>query len=320
MAIPSQVLDAEKKVDDYFEKQGTPEEEPEEKVEPTEEPEGETTEEQPGPSLEAPEEKEEPVKDADYWKQRFKVMEGKVKSEIPALMRQVDTLTGHNAELSQILGDLQRKVEEKEQPKVGKEALTDEEKEALEELGFDDNVLNIIGKVFKNPSVDKIDVIDRELKEIKGNVHQDASHRFYAELDNPSNGVSDWNDLDKDPQFVSYLSNNVIPYTSTPIRRVWDQAIKALDSKTVISIMSDFKKGTRKETPTVTSPRKKVVEPSRGKAVSVSTASAPGKVWKLAEIKSFYKDAALGRKYSDEDYKKIDKEIWQAQLEGRVTQ
>ena len=76
MGIPAQVLRQEEEADRLM---GNPEEEEIQESEESEEVTEEAPEEEPAPQ------EDEPQKDRAYWEQRFKVMEGKFKSEVPRL-------------------------------------------------------------------------------------------------------------------------------------------------------------------------------------------------------------------------------------------
>ena len=125
MGIPAQVLQQEEEAEKLM---GNPDPEEQEAEESEEE-----SEEAPEQQEEsAPQEEVEDEHDRAYWEQRFKVMEGKFKSEVPRLSDQIRDLNSQNDKLTSLIATMNTKAPEAPVPTEGS-YLTDEEFDKLED-------------------------------------------------------------------------------------------------------------------------------------------------------------------------------------------
>jgi len=341
MAIPDQALAAEKKADEMLEKMindETPgEETPDLDIEGEEKevvPEGEEPGQEPGEEPVEGQEEDAPREDTvDYWKQRFKVVEGKL-GEVTTLVDRVNSLTIQNAELSRLLTDARKPKEDEgdeEPPEDGQTFLnlmTEEEREVVDrDLGEDS--LDIIGKVVQRiaddavkPVKDNVETIHRETAKTKEEAYYDTLDAAFPD--------GEWERWNKDPNFNNYMATQKLPYTDTPYKIVLQEADRALDAGKVIEIINDYKKAndlpvSRKKPVPEKKPgppkKQEHVDPKRGAGPEIpSTTTGDGKIWTVKEIREFYKDSAIGKKYTEEERLKIDKDISNAHLEGRIKQ
>jgi hypothetical protein len=304
MGIPAQVLRQEEEAERLM---GNPEED---EIQETEESEEEITEEAPKEEIReepAPQE-EEPVvdeKDRAYWEQRFKVMEGKFKSEVPRLSEQIRDLMGQNDRLTNLIATLQEPNGKK--PEITEGAyLSDEEFEKLEEEGFERSTIDLIGNMAERIAEKRLSGYDTKLDKVASDVEVSSKDRFFSEL---TAKVPDWELLNVDEGFIKWLSEPD-GYSGYTRQQSLDGAYGGMDTAKVANIFNAYKK------PAPSNSLEKQVAPGRGTATA--TPASQKKVWSRGEITKFYSDQVKG-KHSDKEAARLEKDIFLAQKEGRIT-
>ena len=305
MAIPAQVLQQEEEANRLM---GNPEEE---EIQEAEESEEEITEE--APEEEPAPQEEEPQKDRAYWEQRFKVMEGKFKSEVPRLSEQVRDLTGQNDRLTNLVATFQEPKETK--PEVPEGAyLTDEEFQKFEEEGFERSTIDLIGSMAERIAEKRLSKYDSKLDQMSNDVATSAKDRFFSALSVKS---PDWEAVNVDEGFIRWLSEPD-GYSGNTRQQSLDSAYNGMDSAKVANIFNAYKK------PAPSNSLERQVAP--GKGAATATPISQKKTWSKGEITKFYSDQVADqkkpedqRKYSDKQVVKLENDIFLAEKEGRIT-
>ena len=299
MGIPAQVLRQEEEADRLM---GNPEEEEIQESEESEEVTEEAPEEEPAPQEEEPVDDE---KDRAYWEQRFKVMEGKFKSEVPRLSEQVRDLTGQNDRLTNLVATFQEPKETK--PEVPEGAyLTDEEFQKFEEEGFERSTIDLIGSMAERIAEKRLSKYDSKLDQMSNDVATSAKDRFFSALSVKS---PDWEVVNEDEGFIRWLSEPD-GYSGNTRQQSLDSAYNGMDSAKVANIFNAYKK------PAPSNSLERQVAP--GKGAAIATPVSQKKTWSKGEITQFYSDQIKG-KYSEKEAVKLEKDIFLAQKEGRIT-
>ena len=300
MGIPAQVLQQEEEAEKLMGNPDPEEQEAEESEEETEE--APEQQEESAPQEEVIE--EEPKQDRAYWEQRFKVMEGKFKSEVPRLSDQIRDLMSQNDKLTNLIATMSPKEEKPETPKGT--YLTDEESEKLEEEGFERSTVDLIGSMAERIVEKRLSKYDQKVDGIANDVAESSKDRFFSELDSK---VPDWKVINEDSGFLEWLSESD-GYSGSTKQQSLDTAYANMDAGRVAKIFNAYK------TPTHVGKLEKQVAPGKG-AASAATVSQK-KVWSKGEITKFYSDQIKG-KYSEKEAAKFEKDIFLAQKEGRIT-
>ena len=296
MGIPAQVLRQEEEAERLM---GNPEEE-EEEVQEAEESEEEIAEE--APEEEAAPQEDEPQKDRAYWEQRFKVMEGKFKSEVPRLSEQVRDLTGQNDRLTNLVATFQEPKETK--PEVPEGAyLTDEEFQKFEEEGFERSTIDLIGSMAERIAEKRLSKYDSKLDTVVSNAKAADLKSFESGL---AKLIPDWSDQNNDHGFIEWLADD-----EGLMQERLNRAFNKLDVERVAKIFKSY----RAQTSPVNGLEKQVAP---GKGVATATPISQKKTWSMDEITKFYSDQIKG-KYSEKEAVKLEKDIFLAQKEGRIT-
>ncbi len=177
--------------------------------------------------------------DASYWRNRFSVVEGKYKSEVPRLSQEVNTL-------KQTIQELNSKAAI--QPAQGVDAndvLDKFTKAEREEYG--DDLIELVTKVaaqMSPTSSPEITEIKQHMAEVKDDKdteqktqHLQRQEIYLADIDR---GMPDWKAINATPQWIEWL-NGLDPFTGTRRQKALDDAQTSLNAKQIIHIFSEFK-------------------------------------------------------------------------------
>ena len=286
----------------------------------------------------------------DSLKQKLSVLQGKYDAEVKALKDDVNLLntlkhnnrmlTAQVRDLTSLTTDLKKQVEERPAAKDSDSSaklpesflsmISDEDREHLENEGFDQKTVDILGKLFTNKALSQSSV---DLEEIKKEVAINRHRSFWSEL---NSRVSDWetingnaeNNIPGDPAFFDFLDTK-IPYSDKTRLDVLREAQGAMDHEKVIQVFLDFKAlKTPKAPPKAPDdPPKTILDPSKLIDPEGSVAGGDhmneqqpqGKMYTRPEIKQIYDDYAKGVYRGREDeFKKLDADIVRANAEGRI--
>lgn len=146
---------------------------------------------------------------------------------------------------------------------------------------------------------------------------QNALDRFVSDL---SSSVPDWEQMNYDEGFMSWLGAQTVPYTNTPLATVLREAAANYDSKTTIQIFQDYKQQVAPTTPTTPpkpKPKPDVAPPASRTSAPPPTTPTEKKIWTQAEIRDL-SNQYLRKAISKADYEKVQAEINQAIVDGRV--
>lgn len=166
----------------------------------------------------------------------------------------------------------------------------------------------------------RVDQMTQAVETTSQTVALTQQERFDAALDA---AVPDWRQIDSDPAFITFLQG------SSLYGPAWATAIQSLDSATAIEIFGVYKGAAATAPGAVHDDRmqsqlENQVQPDRSRSDTPAPAadSAEPKLWKLSEIQAFYRDLAnpaVRKKYTPAQIDALERDIAQAQTEGRVT-
>jgi chaperonin cofactor prefoldin len=282
---------------------------------------------------------EQPVaaedENSETYKQRWSTLQGMMEAktrETQELRERVASLEGMLSKLSEM------KASEPAEPEPAKDEPPKSllKQEEIEDYGPD--LIDVMKRAAREAVADEIRELRAEntsLKQLVGGVGQKLEtndrQAFYAKLDTV---VDSWRSLNRDPEFLSWLSQQDV-YAGETRQSLLGRAFEANDVNRVAS----FFKGYLKETAAVAEatsegqPPKQATVPSSGK-VPLDTLAAPGannsgsadntsqrsgRMWKESEIGAFYEDARKGKfKGRDAEYRRTENQIQAALSQGRI--
>jgi hypothetical protein len=174
----------------------------------------------------------------------------------------------------------------------------------------------------------KIDGLNTKIATISSGVDETARSRMLAQLDT---SVPDWQKTNVDPEFLKWLQLPD-PYSGGIRMELLTVAFERNDSPRVAAFFRGFLAEEAAVVPALLEPGHKTDAPASGK-VPLETFAAPGRAKSAAatnapvekpeisrgQIAKFYTDVAAGRyKGKDEERVSLEKEIFDAQADGRI--
>lgn len=262
------------------------------------------------PVVQAP----EPAKN-DEWEHRYKVLEGKYRSEVPALSRSVNEAKETIASLQAQLNAMQKASEPKEEKK--KDTRYDEVRgiypemsaiiESLERLESENAKLKS-----KLEAVDgvkeSVDSLSTNVKAVQKTVAEKNYESFLSAI---SAKVADWQVINEGYSFHQWLTGRQ-PGSFDTRQEVLDKAAAVYNPEPVIEIFNAWKdySGASKPKP------KPDVMPARSGADSVPNDK---KVYTQKEVDTFYDKIIKGHYRGKEaEVARIEAEFLAAEREGRL--
>lgn len=247
-----------------------------------------------------PENQAEETRDAFYWQHRFQVLQGKYNAEVPALREEIR--------------NLQTQLQQQPAQQSGKageiaDTLTSQlSEEELEMLGPD--LVQVIQKLVRPQQADngEVEQLKQELNSIKQSEQEHAQAEFWATV---NSRIPDWRQLQSTPEAQAWLAA-IDPLSGVTRNQLLINAQHDLKAYQVVEIFNQLRQATAGNASRI--PAEKVT-PRQSR---VTTTTQPqGNVWTREAITQFYRDKTTGR-YSDDEARQLEADLFKAQQEGRV--
>lgn len=248
---------------------------------------------------------------ADYWRHKFKSLDG--------ILRRKDT---ELEQMRDMLAAMQQSMQNLEQSQASKKPETEEQLVTKEdEQTFGSDLVDLVRRVaqdtvrsLKGELRQEFRGLESQVHEVSNTVQLTAKERFEQKLDahDPS-----WRQLDSDPKFIEWLQ-------ASPTRaREWATAVKALDHEAVAEKFDTYKLLTQQAREREEAPKnerrkqlERQVAPGKSRSVAPErTGDSDKKTWTSSEIARTFSER---KKYSPQEWAKLEREIFAAQQEGRV--
>ncbi len=277
-----------------------------------------------------------PEHDAAYWENRFKIMEGKYKSEIPRQQNQIRDLKQDLTNMRDVMAQMKQQApaapasDAEQKPPAG----TPQRLLKPEEIAdYGDELISVIQRgaqeVF-NPEVAALREEISQLKKQLGGVSQTlTTSQRDSVLDVLTREVPDWKSLNEDEMFLHWL-DQTDTFSGEPRQKLLDRAFESADAARVVA----FFKGYLNESAALQPPPQVSAPPARNPQTKLDDMVAPGKpkgqsggaqkgdkrMWTQQQIAQFYQDVNKG-KYKNQPDKQaaLEHDIVAAGREGRIT-
>lgn len=261
----------------------------------------------------------------ESYEHRYNSMKGR----FDRAQQQLSSQSERIASLERMLASLQAQPQERaESNELRAERLLTPEEEA----DYGPDFLGVVGKkareellpVFKKYE-DEIASLKSQLKGVGNYVAQDAQSRMTETLDRT---IPNWRDQNVNPEFLQWLALPD-PYSGDIRHNMLKVAWERHDAPRVAAFFKGFLaeeaayRPANSETIPAQAAGKVSLEsfaaPGRAKTAAASNAPAEKPIITSAQISKFYADVASGRYNGrDEDKQKFEKQIFEAQREGRI--
>lgn len=272
------------------------------------------------------------------WKQRYSVLQGKYNAEVPRLSAEITYLTGENATMKRRIADLEQMlaeagVEEGSEDSGGHHAAGPEHPATPPAKPKVD--IDSIRDMFGDELADGMQAFAADMEAREAEKAQRQQEAFYGTIQAAINRVLGpktvpWNQVNVDPGFMQWLQQRD-PYTGKPLQELLNEAAGVLNGERAAAFFSDYllsKAPPAQPAPTPNGGGAAGVNPAARLHPLIEPSAAGGagnpvtgdqKIWSKAEITQFYKDCSTGKyRGREQESERIDREISQAALDGRV--
>lgn len=333
MAIPKQVQMQSEAVQELYkelngevEAQGNaPEAEANTNEAPVEEVVADSAEEQ-APQSGTEEQGQPDTETKDTWEQKYKTLQGMYNAEVPRMKAENRELTSRVSQMEQLLSTLNNQPVA--QPESTDPLITDKD---VQEYGDSIDVMRRAAREEVAQANARVAQLEKQVMQMQTSVvpqmnqishaqAQSATQQFWADL---SNKVPEWNDINNDQNFQSWLLE-IDPLTGISRQTYLEDAQSNLDSNRVAQFFKSWQEANG--TPSVAQTNRKVpseqlekqVSPGRGRS-GTNTMPSEGQTYSPADIEQFF-DAVRKGKYKgrEEERGRIERDIFAAQREGRI--
>lgn len=226
------------------------------------------------------------------WEHKFRVLQGKYDAEVPRLTQEIRQIKDQLEQAQQ-----QKKQADEQSQRINFDELRDTES---------DEVVTTFQK--QQEVIDRQNQIINDLRSrvdaLGDNTAQSSERLFYSTL---AQIVPDWEETNKDPRFLAWLSE-MDPYTGATRQSLLQDAAKTMDAQRAAYFFTSWKGTVKKKKPPVS--------PNSSKS-SIPPSDKP--IYSAAEINQFAVDITRGKyRNNPKERERLEDEYTRAQMEGRI--
>ena len=259
----------------------------------------------------APNALDEAKKDAESWKQRYTVLQGKSNNEVPRLTRELQ-------EANDKIADLTAQLNAKATP-----PLSDADREALsEKFGADmvDMVIGLIQQGVKkevDPLREKAEAAAQLARENAAAAKKTETQIYWEKVDSLLAAAGlEFEQTNNDPGFIAWLGE-ADGLSGFKRHDSLEKAQSDRDAERTAQFFIAYAKGLPKGD--ATSLESQIQPPVGGGGVDVLDPHKGKKIWTRADIEQFYVDKRKGvYRGKDQEADRIEADIFAARREGRI--
>lgn len=277
-------------------------------------------------SGENPEHKETPPvkpqeKDADYWRHRYEVMQGKYNAEVPRLTGQVNQLAERVNTLS---ADLQTAQQNKGAADTTGKTVDEALDDLAEQYGeqFVAAIDRRIDSRLDGRLNDKFSTIEQRMQRVEQTTTQSGINASLDQL-YAAGRIPDWRALNEDPDFITWLQNEAPFSGGKTFQQIIKSAYQAGDVAGTAEIFNVYDQTNNKQADPAPAKQNKpeppVSPPKRGGGVQSQIDNASGDVLRVSDFQQLMQDKINGRYHGKEaEFEKKKAEFYKAKAEGRL--
>jgi len=262
----------------------------------------------------------------DSWEQKYKTLQGMYNADIPRLNGTNRELNGRVSQLETLLGTISKNEKAIESTPV--ESLITEDD--VKEYGDSIDIMRKAAKEEFSGESARVNRLEQELRQLQMNVipqvqqvqmQQKTSNEniFWKTLNQE---VPNWNEINSSQDFQSWLLE-IDSLTGVSRQTYLEDAQKKLDAGRVVNFFNTWGQANGKvddarENRKAQTQLAKQVAPGRGR--TGQPVIGEGKTYTTNDITKFFEDVRFGKYKGREDEKKrMERDIFVAQREGRIT-
>ena len=260
----------------------------------------------------------------ESWQQKYRTLQGMYNKEVPSLNAQNRELNSRVSQLESLLGTM-NKQEKPAEPVVADKLITDSD---IEEYGDSIEIMRKAAKEELSGQMGRVAQLEEEIAKLRGVVPQvqqvqqqqksSSEKQFWDALNHE---VPNWNEVNSDPDFQSWLLE-IDPLTGIARQTYLEDAQRKLESSRVIQFFKAFvgnsgNDDSARDKRATKSELEKQVSPGLGRAGQ--PVSNDAKTYTPQDIEKFFKDVRTGKYKGREDERsRKERDIFAAQRENRI--
>lgn len=256
--------------------------------------------------------------EAEKWKSRFLVLQGKYDSEVPRMAQEIREL---KAEIT-TLTERQQNADSGAANTATANTLSDDVLAELEDrLGPEllDAFLKIADSRVDSSVSERMAKIEKQVEQVSTETAQQKAQNAFE--DALTRDCANWRDLNVDENFNLHIRNTVEPYSGESLFDLLNEAYQQGDAAKVARLFNSYQPTQQSNTDDHTNQRQKELErmatPVRkGGGVNTQIDNNRGQVMTMADYEQLHRDYA-GR-YDHPDFVKKKAEFRAAAAEGRL--
>lgn len=252
---------------------------------------------------------------AEYWKHKFKSLDGILRQRDGQIEQMRDMLASMQQSM-QHMSQSQQQAPAQTQESNSKPLVTKEDEDA-----FGADLVDLVTRAAKQAIAplreelrNEYNTLSSDVSKVNDTVKQTAQEKFESKLDEKAEG---WRELDSDPAFIEWLR------ASRTRNQHWALAVQNLDHEAVAEMFDTYKLLNKQADAEREAPRNKrkqelqnQVAPGKSKSTSKPNQDAgEPKTWTASEIARTFDNR---KSYGPKEWAALEREIFDAQANGRV--
>ena len=255
----------------------------------------------------------------DNWQQKYKSLQGMYNADVPRLSSENRNLTSRVTQLEQLLSTMEKPTV-KESVQAEKLITPEDEKE------YGDSI-NIMRKAAREEiaqlkqQIQQLQDVVPKVQQVQTQQKKSSEQNFWNTI---ANEVPNWQDINKNEAFQAWLLE-VDPLTGISRQTYLEDAQNNLDANRVVNFFKTWEgefgvaKSAQTDRKAQQSQLQKQVSPGKSRN-NGTKAAGQTKTYTNADIKEFFSDVRKGKyKGRDDERGRIERDIFAAQQEGRIT-
>jgi len=255
----------------------------------------------------------------DNWQQKYKSLQGMYNADVPRLSSENRNLTSRVTQLEQLLSTMEKPTVE-ESVQAEKLITPEDEKE------YGDSI-NIMRKAAREEvaqlkqQIQQLQNVVPQVQQVQTQQKKSSEQNFWNTI---ANEIPNWQDINNEKAFQAWLLE-VDPLTGINRQTYLEDAQNNLDANRVVNFFKTWEgefgvaKDAQIDRKAQQSQLQKQVSPGKSRN-NGTKASGQTKTYTNADIKEFFSDVRKGKyKGRDDERGRIERDIFAAQQEGRIT-
>jgi len=267
-------------------------------------------------------------KDAN-WQQKYKTLQGMYNAEVPQLKQQVQEQNAKINQFEQLIATINQQQQQPQAPQQPASLLSEKD---VEEYGESIDIMrkvtkeetgNLLGEVasLKQQIAQMAQNTVPQVQQLANQVGSTQEQLFWSKL---ASIVPNWQEINENADFQTWLLETD-PLSGQPRQAYLEDAQQRYDVDRIANIFSTWSglngAGSAQQVKSTNQNElQQQVAPKKSRSAGAAPSSNKAASYTTADIAAFYDDVRKGKfKGRDDERAKIERDIFAAQAEGRIT-